>query len=326
MLVVINPITSSPSTDFNQNGTQYMSYSKASDTPYINKLFNAKMQTMYALLRNNLENKDEKISKNSFACLDCMHSFLIQGLRVKNNFEKLLSNIQSNSDHSLPITDNSLIAINSIDIMTDYESMLYHARSTLDRLSFYIAKQLYNYKRSDNFGENFKTFFSKVHPDTYTFEAYLTLLEVYDSFKGILINFDDGGTGLRSLLAHSKSHDEAIKGNFSIIILSKNDLLFFDQELIKSIGLLESTLKLLNNIPFLLLNLLSIFSGCKDRISLSECQIEWTKIWVSPNDYLTGDVMQTFTKVKLGRTNTTINSVSLNSQILDMKIKITSKH
>ena len=335
MWITMNQTELKETTNFDEEDNSYIANNEGENEYYIdNVILNENVKQKYHQLYGKLlYGEVNNTNKNSLACLDCMKSFLIQAIRVIIQYNEILKRIKNNNNWDqvqikpLFIQDSTLLAVNSIDIMTDYESMLYHARATLDRMTFFICKQIYN-QNKDSFDDKIFSVLKNFEKRDVVIEALQILENSFKSFQGILVDFEkkegesQAKTGLRSLFAHSKSHDEATKGNFSFTFFPNNEFLVFDQQLVENVTLLESTYKLLINIPYTVINLISIVSQNEERLSLDDCKILWNRNWIVIEDFDFGEDRQIFNYLKLDGKSATIQQANLNKEVLQFKQKI----
>ena len=115
-----------------------------------------------------------------------------------------------------------------------------------------------NFERKDNRAAQAKTLVEVILPD----------------FQGILIDGKDGKTSLRSLLAHSRSTGKSLTHVFTIHRRSDGRILRFDLEL-GSIGILNTSWMLNRLIPFIVLNLVALYSEFDRKLILKACEPNW---------------------------------------------------
>lgn len=218
----------------------------------------------------------KKYILNINSCLICLNSFMYQSKKIEYHNEKLKTII--------PPKDNSptVIAESSLEACSDFESLLYQARSTLDRITFFICKQVYK-DSMENFNKRIVNILKNFKKDNRSVLAIEVLNISIPKFQGLLIDKAEGGTSLRSLLAHSKSHSEAINGEFTVH-RSQNYILRFDQEL-DGYPLLNSSHLLVQYMVFTALNLIAIYLNTDIRIEEDKCIARWVPCALKSSEF-----------------------------------------
>jgi hypothetical protein len=270
--------------DYNENGEQYQaSISVHEDRSF--GVLNKETREFYDLINNIIlqrykKSKDEsdssKVSyKNMSSCMSCLDGFLYQCSKLIYHNNEIFKQIPEQD-----ITD-TVACFSSIETCTDFESLLYQGRATLDRLTFFISKQIYN-SETDKFNklENVLANFEK--RDERARKSINIIKSSIGYFQGLLINDYSGRTSLRSLLAHSKSHEEAINGAFTIH-RKNNFVLIFDQE-INNFPMIISSNLLNRYVPFLILNILAIYLEV-DGIEEEKVSSSWNPICINSSEY-----------------------------------------
>lgn len=254
--------------DFNQSGVQYESQAIAGDSGHYQMLSEVGCRFFQDLQRHLCakwegEPKSPELKRWS-ATMECLQSFLYQSKRLKQHSKELCS---------LAPPPEQLLGHSGIEALTDFETLLYLGRSALDRLTFAIAKQTYcqdcekfyklarilgNYERKDKRAEHAIKVIELALPD----------------FQGVLIDGKDGKTGLRSLLAHSRSTGECLTHVFAVHRSTDGKILRFDLELERN-GVLNTSWALNKTVPFVVLNLVALYSDFGRTITLKDCHPNW---------------------------------------------------
>ena len=254
--------------DFNQAGKQYETLAVAGDPGHYQMLTGEGAKFFEELQKHFCSKWVNDYQSSEFkrwiATLDCLRSFLYQARRMGDHAKQLCRPIPP---------PEQMIGLSGTEALADFEALLYFGRSALDRLTFAIAKQTYgqecekfdklanvlkNYEKKDKRAELAKTLVEVVLPD----------------FQGILIDGKDGNTGLRSLLAHSRSTGESLTHVFTIHRGLDGRILRFDLEL-NRIGVLDTSWILTRSISFVVLNLVSLYSEFERKLTLKACEPTW---------------------------------------------------
>lgn len=218
----------------------------------------------------------KKYLLNINSCLVCLNSFMYQSKKLENHNFELKKDIPDRD--SSPV----VLAKSSLEACTDFESLLYLARSALDRLTFFICKQIYK-DGMENFNKKIINILKNFKKDYRSSLSITIFNNSIPHFQGLLIDKKEGGTSLRSLLAHSKSHSEAINGEFTVH-RSDNFVLRFDQEL-EGYPLLQSSHLITQYLVYTVLNNLAIYLGIKEQISENNCIPNWTPCAIKSSVY-----------------------------------------
>jgi hypothetical protein len=306
--------------DYNKNGDQYQAASSAHEDRSFGVL-NNETRVFYDLINNIILNKYKKskdendlskisLYKNMNSCMSCLDGFLYQCSKLSYHNNEIFKQIPEQD-----ITD-TMACFSSIETCTDFESLLYQGRATLDRLTFFISKQIYD-SETDKFNklENVLGNFEK--RDERARKSINIIKSSIGYFQGLLINDYSGKTSLRSLLAHSKSHEEAINGAFTIH-RSNNGVLIFDQE-INNFPMIISSNILNRYVPFLILNILAIYLEV-DGIGEEKVSSSWNPICINSSEYRIeeGDVDGVdFSVIVLNPIGFTINTYTFHKNILE---------
>lgn len=256
--------------DFNQAGKQYETFAVAGDPGHYRMLADAGAMFFEDLQKHFCKkwvgNLQASELKRWTATIDCLQSFLYQTKRMADHAKYLSEQIPA---------PGQMIGLSGIEVLADFEALLYFGRSALDRLTFAIAKQTYgqecekfdkfvnvlsNYEKKDKRAEQAKKFVEMVLPD----------------FQDVLIDAKDGKTGLRSLLAHSRSTGESLTHVFTIHRGPDGRILRFDLELDR-IGVISTASTLNRSIPFVVLNLVALYSDFNRKLTLEACEPTWQK-------------------------------------------------
>lgn len=270
--------------DFNQAGVQY-TFTAQAHTPI--PILNITSTSYYSLIESKIieeyikavsvdDEQRQQYLRNVDACMVCLDSFLFQCQRLMQHNENFSKSIPEKDSHPTAIFHSGK------EIGTDFESLLYQARATLDRLTFFISGQVFH-QETDKFKKLtgvLKNFIKRMPELAKAIEVINNSLP---HLKGLLIEDDSGKTALRSLLAHSKSHLEVVQGHFSIYRLG-DIVIRFDQELQKFPLIISANL-LNRYIPYVTLNLLAIFLEIDSELPEKDCQPSWKPCCIHSSKY-----------------------------------------
>jgi hypothetical protein len=265
--------------DFNKSGEHYETLAIAGEPSHYNLLPIAGCKFYEDLQRHLCEKwRDEPNSpelKRWSACLDRLGSFLYQMTRIPSHMHNLQSKIPPKGQ---------MLCASGVTALADFESLLYLGRSALDRITFAIAKQTYSqncekFQRLPNVLKNFTNNDNRAKGSIDVINAVLS------DFEGVLINHSDGTTGLRSILAHSRSTGESSNHGFSVHRTSETKVLFFDLEL-DGYGVINTAHKLNRSISFVILRLIALYTDYKGTLTLKDCIPAWDVQCICLSDYI----------------------------------------
>jgi hypothetical protein len=254
--------------DFNQAGHQYETLAVAGDPGHYQmlagegaKFFEDLQKHFCSKWAGDLQSSE---LKRWTATIDCLRSFLYQVRRMADHAKHLCGPIP-------PL--EQMMGLSGMEALADFEALLYFGRSALDRLTFAIAKQTYGQEceKFDKFANVLANYEKK---DKRATQARTLVELVLSDFQGILIDGKDGKTGLRSLLAHSRSTGESVTHVFTIHRGADGRVLRFDLEL-NRIGVLNAAWMLNRSIPFVVLNLVALYSEFNRKLTLMACEPTW---------------------------------------------------
>jgi hypothetical protein len=226
--------------DFNQTGAQYESLAVAGEPGHY-QMLSKEGGRFFGDLQRHLCTKwgSEPQSpelKRWAATIECLQSFLYQTKRLAQHSKELCS---------LTPPPEQLLGHSGIEALTDFETLLYLGRSALDRLTFAIAKQTYG-QECEKFDKLAKVLGNYEKKEKRAEHAINVIGLALPAFQGVLIDGKDGKTGLRSLLAHSRSTGESLTHVFTVHRSADGKVLRFDLELERN-GVLNTSWMLNQN-------------------------------------------------------------------------------
>lgn len=254
--------------DFNQAGQQYKMLAAAGDPGHYQMLAGEGAEFFEELKKHFCSKWACDLQSSEFkrwtATIDCVSSFLYQVRRMADHAKYLGGQIPP---------PEQMIGLSGKVALADFEALLYFGRSALDRLTFAVAKQTYGQKceKFDKFANVLANYEKK---DRRAAQARTLVEQILPDVQGILIDGKDGKTGLRSLLAHSRSTGESLTHVFTIHHVANGSILRFDLEL-NRIGVLSTAWMLNRLIPFVVLNLVALYSEFNRTLRLNACEPTW---------------------------------------------------
>jgi len=198
-------------------------------------------------------------------CLERLEAFLVQSKRLSEHNKSVC-----NQPAPPP---GSMEAFRDTTAIFDFETLLFHSRALLDRITFFITKQIYNQNcdRPNKIKNVLSNFIKK---DGRASRAIQIIDEVMPTFSGLIVDGEKGVKSLRSHLIHKSTSGESTTCAFTIHSAPENKVIRFDYE-IKGYPIIYSAWELSKCIPFISLNLLGIYVGYDIAITLNECIPIW---------------------------------------------------
>jgi len=259
--------------DFNKKGSKYQFVAFANDNTNFGVLGKkaltcfCELQKIVSKTHEHGDVKQKNLMVGAQGCLERLEAFLVQSKRLSEHHQSVF-----NQPAPPP---NSLAAFRNTIAIFDFEALLFHSRALLDRITFFIAKQIYDQdcdkpnKIKNVLNNNF------VKNDERASRAIKIIDEAMPLFCGLIVDKESGVKSLRSHLIHKSTSGESTTCVFTIHSAPGNKVVRFDYE-IMSYPIMGSAWELSKYIPFISLNLLSIYVGYDVTITSNEC----TPIWV----------------------------------------------
>ena len=231
-------------------------------------------------LRIEWRNEDKKKTLLELrGCLDKFSSIIFQISRLYNHQKVLLNNVVNFLDNE---KKNMMMSVNIEEACYDFEALLLHSRSTLDRLTLFIT----NTNNPKNSTHSFKNF-RKVVNNNFSDPIKKKLLNILDQctwLENFIITKDNQSRSVRDSIAHYSSFNEKTEYCFNIVKIDKNEIIITDMESY-GIKLFQTTWNLCYYLSFLILNILSCYT-INEKLKLNECLPKWNNVTTGISDYL----------------------------------------
>lgn len=264
-------------------------------------------------IENNIATCDQNSEKShlSLSALGCFERFrgcILYVWRIAQ-YEKFLKS-QS------PVCGDQMVAIRGAEALVDFESLLFHGRSSLDRIAFFTSKQIYSqdcdkYPKLANVLSNFKK------RDDKTSILLDILAEINPCFEGVLYDPPSGEKSLRSHVIHKSTASENAIALFTLHCIAPQRRIAFDS-IIGDYPLIQTTCALGQALAFVILNTLSIFLGTGRILSLEDFKLKWNPVMVDYRRYMSdGQNTQNFTVWNTTPSGCRLSPVSLRPEIFD---------
>ncbi|MCH7795178.1 MAG: hypothetical protein IH900_08580 [Proteobacteria bacterium] len=237
----------------------------------------------------------DKLAKIS-GCLDRLNAFLLQVYRISQHAERLRrpdtmiamlppqTEIQGDPNAlqalaSMPRTAGTMEGANMEDCCADFESLIFHGSAALDRLSKYLINAAHFRKLKTRLDSG-KSKYDHRGQRRQLLRESPSLSEVF------LVR--TGGAIYRDRLTHEQSLMEGINHSFTIHNLEPRKAIVFDCEAF-GLPVLTTAWKLSKDLPFFILNLLSLEFAGWDKIDRSDFSPEWSNPAIDFREYLAED-------------------------------------
>jgi len=165
-----------------------------------------------------------------------------------------------------------MVAFRNNIALFDFETLLFHSRALLDRITFFIARQIYN-QDCDRPNKLKNVLLDFIKKDMRANQAIKILDETMSTFCGLIID-SDTDKSLRSHLIHKSTSGESTTCAFTIHTAPENTVIRFDYE-IKAYPLMGSAWLLSSYIPYFALNILAVYIGHDNILRLDDCKPIW---------------------------------------------------
>lgn len=257
--------------NFNKKGVDYKYTAIGQESPNVKILKQPALEYIKVLKRiisKEHENGDVNKKNQMISLLGCyerLEGFLHQSYRLS---------IYANKIYLFPSYGPGTTCSHRENFaLYDYELLLFQGRAILDRLTFYISKQVYNQdcSRFDKLSNVLGDFLKK---DKRAKTAIDLIEDSTSFFKGLLIDGENYKKSLRSRLIHKSTIGESLTCVFTIHTLPDGRVIRFDYEVLEY-PLFGSTWILTKYIAYFCLNIIGLYLNHDKRIDIKECEPIW---------------------------------------------------
>lgn len=300
-------------TDFNKKGSMFFFTAQADEPEYFSLVSNKVRETIRELYANTgLEAKnpeDTNLKKGAFGCLERLSASLVQIQRLADHATDIRS--------KAPLEPGQMIGIRAPKALFDFETLLFHSRSALDRLTFFVCHQVYGEQcdRFSKFQNVIKNFGKK---DNRVEEMQRILKEASTPLRGALIDTPNGRRCLRSLLIHRTTIGEICTVGFVLHCIAPARRLAFDT-IILGYPLFETAHAVGSAVVLVMLNTLSLYLDLGVRFGTTEPTLTWTHNFVDYRHFeSTVEEQQTFSVWQPTPSGFYLKPVPLNKKVCEM--------
>jgi hypothetical protein len=299
--------------DFNKKAQTYKCAAFADDESDFGVLGEAPFKYFWQLQRviskahQQGDEAQKRLMVGAQGCLERLQAFLVQSNRMRLHHESVCS------QPSPP--PGSMVAFRKTIAVFDFEALLFHSRALLDRITFFITKQIYcQICDKPTKMRNVLTNFMK--KDERVGRALQVIDEAMPSLYGLIVDTEGGEKSLRSHLIHKSTSGENSTCAFTIHSAPGNRAIRFDFE-VKGNPIIGSAWRLSQYVPFLALNLLGTYLSLEGGVTLDQC----TPIWKNELKCFTQFIDESesglkFTMIKMNPSGVEINTRHLKEAVL----------
>lgn len=246
----------------------------------------AKLRSIQAQKFRSADEKGQRWILDAAGCLDRLDSFLLQVSRIANHAALLSrANLQEQLSDDQPKPEQ-MVMIAANEACFDFESLLFHARAALDRLTWFIAAR--HGQRCDRFSK-LQNILKNFCVSDDRARQMMAILKEANRFGKILTD-EDSDKALRSLVAHRTSIPEGRETAFTVHFLEDGKRLIFDCEALKQ-PLLFTAAELTIDVPFVAINAVAIYMGIS-ILPLTEFRMTWINPTAVFTDHISEDTSE----------------------------------
>jgi hypothetical protein len=270
-------------TDFNQKGKMIGIEALKSDRAYYS-LLNDEVKLFIETIGSEIAAGDQDRRTNYLAvgasgCLERLSSCFLQLYRLAMHEKEI--------KEQAPQQPGEMVGLRKVEALFDFEALLFHSRSALDRISFFIAKQVYR-QDCDKFTKLGRVLSNFEKKDTKAKRLIEIISEASKIFEGVVINSLSGQKSLRSHLIHKSTAAENSTVSFTLYCLPNQRRLAFDC-ILNGYPLFGTAKRLCEGLSFLVLNALSIYVGGNKILPIENCKMAWENNMVDFQEFQTND-------------------------------------
>lgn len=300
-------------TDFNRKDTQFAITAQADEPEHFSLVSSRARESVREIYAKvGLEPKEaEDIGLNigAFGCLERLSACLLQIQRLADHAADIRS--------KAPLDRGEMIGIRAPKALFDFETLLFHSRSALDRLTFFVCRQIYG-EQCDRFSKLQKVISNFGHKDRRVGPLRQILRETSATLVGTLIDTPDGRRCLRSHLIHRSTVGEICTVGFVLHCVAPARRLAFDT-IISGHPLFGTAHAVGTAVVFVVLNTLSLYLGCGVPIGSTESCLMWSHNFVDFRHFeSTGKKTQTFSVWQPTPSGFYLKPVSLSKKVCEM--------
>jgi hypothetical protein len=269
-------------TDFNKKGSSFACIPmrpRPTRFDYLSADAHKLQMGLYALTGQRPKDAaEEKLRTAALGCLERLSACLLQVERLATEVDKI--------QEQCPRQTGEMLGVRAPEILFDFEALLFHARSALDLVTFFISQGVYR-QQCDRFSK-----IANVAADFATKDHRAQCLQVVINrvstpLSGILVDTDRGRC-LRSQLIHRSTVGELSQVAFALHYVENGKRLALDTVL-SDYALLNTANLVGSHIAFFVLNALSIYIDDGTQVAAPDSALNWSHPFVDYRNYEISD-------------------------------------
>lgn len=209
-------------------------------------------------------------------CLTRLSAVLLQISRMSVHADVRQWRIGSGLPGIAEMPPGSALIISAEDACADYESLMFHSRAALDRLTFMVSSRYGS--NSDRFSRLPNILRDATNRDARAAKVHQLLLDAH--LTGGVLAEEDSRRSLRSIVTHRASIIEGVSVVFTLQRLENGQYLAFDCEAF-GYPILATSQSLATSVPFLVLNTVATYLQIEDVLPLESFQPNWNNLTTS---------------------------------------------
>ena len=293
------------STDFNEKGRHVQFMASKDEPPYYSILTPKVIDFANAIETEISKPQHKAIAVSTRGCFERFRGCMMCIWRMSEHENRI--------KEKAPTEIAKMVGITGAEIVFDFESLLFHSKGSLDRVAFFVSKQIYGqdcdkYTRFANVLGNFK------EKNDHALQLINVITDSNPLFEGIL--FDIGTKkSLRSHVIHKSTASENARSWFTFHCIEPNKRIALDS-ILDDYAIFQTSQDLGKSLPFVILNALSLYLGMNRTLSLNDFTLKWETQMVDYRDYISecSDAIK-FTIYNTYSSGFTLYPVSLNPEI-----------
>ena len=265
--------------------------------------------SLYAIVgKRPVDDKDARAKAAALGCLERLSACLLYIERLAVEAAKI--------QERCPRQTGQMVGIRAPEVLIDFESLLFHARSALDVTTYFVCSHFYS-QRCFRFSR-----LANVLADVATTDARAHSLQeivstVLGSLGGLLVD-SDGRRSLRSELVHRSNIGELATVAFTLHCVETDKRLALDT-VVADHALLATAGEVTAYVAFVVLNTLSIYVAGGTRPRMPNLPLNWSYPFIDYTRYETDEAEESrvFTVWRPLPSGLTLTKVRLRNEVFE---------
>lgn len=291
-------------TDYNQLGSQYVSYSKPSKEEHLND-WNQKAKFTFDTIKQHLKKTN---LVNFHPLISRVNGILLYSYYIRKDLDKIITEEVLPSKEFLAKSEDAMAVFGTLSTTINYESFLFQCRSSLDIFFNFIYK---------NFGEptnsmkkSFPNNLNRYHEYCRQKSSETVFSDLFKQIDMIKTDIHPTLVKLRNKITHENSAWTLSNNQFALFASCDGNVLLIDCD-INGTALIESVMELSKLIPYYLIKSLSIVSGLDSGTVPDDFSLLWKNKFVNYTKFL-DDNGESLQVVRFDDDGFSLNQVKVN--------------